>query len=196
MGAAVLMGIAAGASLMEGMQQEQAQEEAQQAQEQALKRQMTQEKIAASEQQISRDNKLMQIQSQQEATAASKGMALSSGTFTALSDESYNNFARATKVGNLNLQAEESDINSKIAAGRSERNAQKWGNYLGMISSAARMGYSASQVGQAPKTSGVGQAQGMNENEYDHEMDKTWNTLNNPGDAYSNWLRSSQNMYE
>lgn len=190
MGAAVLMGVAAGASLFEGYEQEQAQEEAQQAEEQALKKQMTQEKIAASEQQISRDNKLMQIQAQQEATAASKGMALSSGTFTALSDESYNNFARATKVGNLNLQAEESDINSKIAASRAERQSQQWGNYFGMLSSAAQFGYSAYQVGKAPTSAPKGM------NEYDQEMDKTWNTLNNPGDAYSNWLRNSQNMYE
>jgi len=189
-GVAGEIGIAAGLSLVEGYEQEQAQEEAQQAQEQALKRQMTQEKIAASEQQISRDNKLMQVQAQQEATAASKGMALSSGTFSALSDESYNNFARATKVGNLNLQAEESDINSKIAASRAERQSQQWGNYFGMLSSAAQMGYSAYQVGKAP----TGVPKGMTQ--FDQEIDKTYNTLNNPGDAYSNWLRSSQNMYE
>ena len=190
MGIEAGIGIIAGLSLVEDYEQEQGQEEAQQAQEQALNRQMTQEKIAASEQQISRDNKLIQVQAQQEATAVSKGMALSSGTFSALADESYNNFARATKVGNLNLQAEENDINSKIAASRAERQSQQWGNYFGMLSSAVQMGYSAYEIGKTP----TGVSKGMNQ--FDQEIDKTYNTLNNPGDAYSNWLRNSQNMYE
>ncbi len=192
----VLIAIAAGASLMEMQEQEQAEEQAQEAQEQALQRQENQEKLAASEQQVARDNKLMQIQAQQTATAVSKGMALSSGTFQALSDESYNNFAKATKIGNLNLQSEENDINSKISASHAERQTQKWENYFGMIGTAAKLGMSAYQTQKTPNTTSINQSQTMNENEYDKEMDKTWNSLNNPENVYSNWLRNSQHTYE
>ena len=142
--AATIIGVAAGvvgtgASMYEESERMAAQTQAQEAQDQALRIKESEEKSAAAQQQITRDQKLQQVQATQEAMAVSRGMDLSSGTFNALSVASYNNFAEATHSANMNLQSEEDIIDSQRAAARQELHDQKWSDFFGVIGHAANI---------------------------------------------------------
>lgn len=193
------MVVSAGAGIAEHEEQEEAQEEAEHAQEQALQQQSTREKAAAAQQQITRDAKLQQIQSQQEAAAVAHGMTLSSGTFNALSTASYNNFAQATKVGNLNLQIDQNDINERIAAGRKELNTEKWGDFFGTIGDVAGIALSGASMMKGKAPSGGSDSFGKDMqgklNQDTSEMNKTFSSMDDPNWMYNDWLKSSQETF-
>ena len=161
------------------------------AQEQALNLQMTREKEAAAEQQISRTDQLKKIEAEQEAMAVSHGMDLSSGTFKSLSAQSYDNFAKATDIGNMNLKMEEERINSQILAGRERLKQQQSSDFFGMIGNISHMALSTgsliasgSSYGSTKNTAGSNNIPMPQQQTYSQLDDQDW--------AYHNWLKSEQ----
>ena len=175
----IILGVAAAASVGSEIYSSEKQSEAEQLQEQALKQQEGRAQAAASEQQIQRDNKLQMIQSQQRVAAVQSGMALTSGTFQSLSDEAYSNFAKATQIGNLNLEIQEDDINSKIAAARQNLSSEHWGDFFGAVGDVANIAL----MGTGKSPSGLG-----SENRPTQDLDKTWQQ----GTSGENWWEREQ----
>ena len=132
--------VGTGVGIYSGIEASNEQEEQEQLEQEGLKAQGDNARAAAAQAQVKRDQQLEAIQSQQRVAAAAHGMALSSGSFSALQESSYNNFADATKTSNMNLQITEDEINSRMASARAELSHEQTGDILGGIGDIASLG--------------------------------------------------------
>ena len=139
---------AAGKTYMEG--------EAINKQEEALELKRKQAEAKAAQDQITRDDELMHVQSAQLAEAAAQGMSASSGTLGALEKESYNKFAKSSEIGKFNLESQSLAIDQQI----SELEDKYWADAFGTVADTAGNLYglkspSSSVTGTPENTTGV-----------------------------------------
>ena len=184
-------GVTAGTSIYEDDQQEEAQEAAEQMQEQQLRINEDSARAKAAQQQIVRDNQIQSVMAQQKVIAAAHGMALSSGSFRALEEASYNNFARDTQVANMNLQITEDDLNSRMDAARSDLSSEKSADWAHGIESAGsslfNMGSLAGKYGSKSPSSDEPDNYSW-QDEDDHKLD-------DPKISYSDWASNYQSKF-
>ena len=126
-------------------------EEAMEEKEEALELKRKQQESIASQQQIQRDQKMMEVQGQQLAQASAQGMSLSSGTLGALEEGSYNQFAKSSEIGKFNLEMSELSIDQQ----QSQLESQYWASVFGTVEDLASKGYNMSQgTGTGGKNAG------------------------------------------
>jgi len=116
-------------------------EEAMEEKEEALELKRKQQEAIASQQQIQRDQKMMEVQGQQLAQGAAQGMSLSSGTLGALEEGSYNQFAKSSEIGKFNLQMSEAQIDQQ----KSQLESQFWSSVFGTVEDVASKGITMSK---------------------------------------------------
>lgn len=113
----ILSGLKAGADIISG-----------ESQTSALEAREQQEKAAYDQESIQRANKLSNILSSQVATAASQGIETSSPSFSALTEDEFNNYAKDDRAAKLSLQydtdayddeIENAQVKSYLGAGES-----------------------------------------------------------------------------
>ena len=137
--------VSAGASVYEGVSSYEAQTKAAELQEEQIKTSENTARAKAAEDQLTRDQQLEAVQSQQKAAAAANGMALSSGTLSSLEENSYNNFARDNQIANTNLQLMEAQSEMQIDATKAQLSQQHTSDWIsGVTSLANTMGSMAS----------------------------------------------------
>ena len=115
-------------------------------------------------------------------------MSLSSGTFNSLSQAAYSNFADASKIGNLNLQIQEDDINSKISAARQNLSSQHWGDFFGAIGNVANIAL----IGAGGLGSSAAKTAGSTASGAAQDVNKTWSQ----GASATNWWDRHENQWQ
>ena len=179
--------ISAGAGLVGAGMQAHEQDVAEQNQEQALQMQETQVKSKAAQEQIARDKSIQQVQSSQRARAVAQGMSLTSGTYSALSNASYNAFAQDTNISNLNLSNQETQINAQMDADQSKLHTQLWGDLVSGISDVGGLISSGRSLDKESQDAGSQQ-----DDDFDKKLNRTYMS---PEGDYDFYLRHSGGFF-
>tara|TARA_R110000824_G_scaffold301085_5_gene489119 strand:- start:31 stop:588 length:558 start_codon:yes stop_codon:yes gene_type:complete len=118
----------AGVEAYSMVEQNNAAAEAEKAQEEQLRMQGDAARTKGAQDAVARDQKLKRIMAQQEALGAAHH--LTGATQEAISDDSFNQFAKETKAENFNVAMAQGGVNASISSLRSQLHAQQTSNMI------------------------------------------------------------------